>query len=87
MAPSSLSVGMDRRGGYFIGVVLDCSLQIERLLGMGYQVGYVIGVFGDRKVKPPVVVDAGLPAVVGLIVLLGVQGRVAQVAREKIDLL
>jgi hypothetical protein len=39
------------------------------------------------EVEPPVVIDARLPAIRGLVVLLGMQGRMLQIANQEINLL
>jgi hypothetical protein len=54
---------------------------------MGLQLGDAAGVAVDPEVEAPVPIDAGLPAVLGFVVLLGVQPRVIQVADQEVDLL
>ena len=54
---------------------------------MGNDVVEDIGVAFDREVKTPVVIDARLPATAGLVVLLGAQRRVAEIAEEVSELL
>ena len=57
------------------------------LLGVGHEVGNDVAVADDSKVKTPVLVDSRLPFVFSLVVLLGVQRRMAQVVLQKCDLL
>lgn len=54
---------------------------------MGSDVHEVVNVALDEKVEAPILVDAGLPQVLALVVLPGVQGRVVQVLEQKIKLL
>ena len=49
--------------------------------------GYDVGVSADLEIEAPGAVDAGLPDVAGLVVLLGVQRRVVQVMEEIAELL
>ncbi|MGD0437366.1 MAG: hypothetical protein ABSB86_12950 [Bryobacteraceae bacterium] len=48
---------------------------------------YAVGVVGNREIEAPVFVDAGLPEIVGLVVLFRVQGGVEQIIREEAKLL
>ena len=54
---------------------------------MGLQLGDAVGVAVGPEVEAPILIDAGLPAVRGFVVLLGVEPRVAQVADQEVDLL
>src|SRR5450631_4482509 len=54
---------------------------------MGSQLGDEVGVPVDPEVEAPVLIDPCLPAVLGFVVLLGVQPRVAQVSDQEVDLL
>lgn len=51
------------------------------------EVGDAVGVTVNQKVKPPTLVDAGLPAVSRFVVFLGAKGWVMQIANQVIDLL
>jgi len=42
-----------------------------------------VGIIRDREKEAPGLVDAGLPQVFGLVVLLGVEGWVLQVRNQK----
>jgi hypothetical protein len=57
------------------------------LFRMRNYAGYNVGVATDLEIEAPRAVDAGLPDVAGLVVLLGVQRRVVQVLEEKTELL
>src|ERR1017187_1048115 len=57
------------------------------LLGVGNNPGDDVGVVVDRKKKSPVLCNAGLPEVSGLVVLLGVERRVELVGCQKPNLL
>ena len=46
----------------------------------------VVRVANDLEVEPPALVDPRLPAIIGFVVLLGVEGRVVQVLNQEIDL-
>ena len=47
----------------------------------------VIGIAADEEVEAPIVVDAGLPEVLGLVVLLGAERRVTEVLLQEPHLL
>ena len=55
-------------------------------LGVRNDLGDYVGVAGDSKVEAPIVIDACLPKVMGLGVLLGMQRRVPQIAGKEVDL-
>ena len=58
----------------------------EGLFGVREYVEDDVGVAPDLKKKTPIFVNAGLPDIVGLVNLLGVQAWVTQVAEEQANL-
>lgn len=54
---------------------------------VGFDVEETVGVALDAKIEAPIVVDASLPNVAGLVVLLGVERRVSEVAQKMRELL
>jgi hypothetical protein len=56
------------------------------LFRMRHDINEVVGVAYDTEIKTPPTIDSGLPDVLGLVVLLGSQGWVAEIAEEMTEL-
>ena len=54
---------------------------------MSCDVGNDVGIIHDAEIESPVLVDAGLPLVLGLVIFLGPQRRMAQVLKQQQRLL
>jgi hypothetical protein len=63
------------------------SRERARSCGMARDVGHQVGIAHNAKVKPPVLIDARLPPVLGFTVFFRPQGRVAQVVQQEERLL
>ena len=50
---------------------------------MGNHIDEVVRITLDSKVKPPPAIDTGLPDIIGLIVFLGPERRVAEVLHQQ----
>ena len=58
-----------------------------RLFWVGDDIEKHVGVALDAKIKAPVVVHPSLPHISGFVVLLGTEGRMAEILQKKDELL